>query len=136
MSSKINLQTCEYARKSSIFQDNQLIYLKLEKTIQYFLHLKRPCGKPQSLFCTLFSYRKSNISCTIQHLLSQPPQPQFELFPQQQKRRIMIIIQQLSIPFSQPQPQLPKLPNPFSPQPQNNKIKIIQRQELLLKFIN
>lgn len=26
MSSKINLQTCEYARKSSIFQDNQLIY--------------------------------------------------------------------------------------------------------------
>ena len=29
MSSKINLQTCEYARKSSIFQDNQLIYKKL-----------------------------------------------------------------------------------------------------------
>ena len=28
MSSKINLQTCEYARKSSIFQDNQLIYDK------------------------------------------------------------------------------------------------------------
>lgn len=28
MSSKINLQTCEYARKSSIFQDNQLIYVK------------------------------------------------------------------------------------------------------------
>lgn len=28
MSSKINLQTCEYARKSSIFQDNQLISLK------------------------------------------------------------------------------------------------------------
>lgn len=28
MSSKINLQTCEYACKSSIFQDNQLIYLK------------------------------------------------------------------------------------------------------------
>jgi len=25
MSSKINLQPCEYARKSSIFQDNQLI---------------------------------------------------------------------------------------------------------------
>ena len=32
MSSKINLQTCEYARKSSIFQDNQLIYL--EKDLQ------------------------------------------------------------------------------------------------------
>lgn len=28
MSSKINLQTCEYARKSSIFQDNQLIYIE------------------------------------------------------------------------------------------------------------
>lgn len=28
MSSKINLQTCEYARKSSIFQDNQLIFHK------------------------------------------------------------------------------------------------------------
>jgi len=26
MSSKINLQTCEYACKSSIFQDNQLIF--------------------------------------------------------------------------------------------------------------
>ena len=30
MSSKINLQTCEYACKSSIFQDNQLIFLKFE----------------------------------------------------------------------------------------------------------
>ena len=30
MSSKINLQTCEYARKSSIFQDNQLICKKSE----------------------------------------------------------------------------------------------------------
>ena len=29
MSSKINLQTCEYARKSSIFQDNQLIYFEI-----------------------------------------------------------------------------------------------------------
>ena len=28
MSSKINLQPCEYACKSSIFQDNQLIYNK------------------------------------------------------------------------------------------------------------
>ena len=31
MSSKINLQTCEYACKSSIFQDNQLILIKLDK---------------------------------------------------------------------------------------------------------
>ncbi len=31
MSSKINLQTCEYARKSSIFQDNQLILYKKAK---------------------------------------------------------------------------------------------------------
>lgn len=30
MSSKINLQTCEYARKSSIFQDNQLIFNKYQ----------------------------------------------------------------------------------------------------------
>ena len=30
MSSKINLQTCEYACKSSVFQDNQLIYSKYE----------------------------------------------------------------------------------------------------------
>ena len=34
MSSKINLQTCEYARKSSIFQDNQLIY---SKTIEKYM---------------------------------------------------------------------------------------------------
>ena len=33
MSSKINLQTCEYARKSSIFQDNQLIWGKYRKTL-------------------------------------------------------------------------------------------------------
>ena len=31
MSSKINLQTCEYARKSSIFQDNQLICIEKRK---------------------------------------------------------------------------------------------------------
>lgn len=29
MSSKINLQTCEYACKSSIFQDNQLIFTEM-----------------------------------------------------------------------------------------------------------
>ena len=34
MSSKINLQTCEYARKSSIFQDNQLIYYKSHPYVQ------------------------------------------------------------------------------------------------------
>lgn len=33
MSSKINLQTCEYARKSSIFQDNQLILLKNQRNL-------------------------------------------------------------------------------------------------------
>ena len=38
MSSKINLQTCEYACKSSIFQDNQLIY---HKHIQIFLIMWR-----------------------------------------------------------------------------------------------
>lgn len=34
MSSKINLQTCEYACKSSIFQDNQLIYIKQVKDLE------------------------------------------------------------------------------------------------------
>ena len=34
MSSKINLQTCEYARKSSIFQDNQLICNKYRDKIK------------------------------------------------------------------------------------------------------
>ena len=34
MSSKINLQTCEYACKSSIFQDNQLIYAKCKLKIR------------------------------------------------------------------------------------------------------
>lgn len=33
MSSKINLQTCEYACKSSIFQDNQLIFITSVKEI-------------------------------------------------------------------------------------------------------
>ncbi|MCR0458548.1 hypothetical protein MKD03_08325 [[Clostridium] innocuum] len=35
MSSKINLQTCEYARKSSIFQDNQLISKKYKKPFNF-----------------------------------------------------------------------------------------------------
>ena len=35
MSSKINLQTCEYACKSSIFQDNQLILIKRGETAKY-----------------------------------------------------------------------------------------------------
>lgn len=34
MSSKINLQPCEYARKSSIFQDNQLIFHKTQELTQ------------------------------------------------------------------------------------------------------
>jgi len=38
MSSKINLQPCEYARKSSIFQDNQLIYYK--KTVHAGLNVR------------------------------------------------------------------------------------------------
>ena len=35
MSSKINLQTCEYACKSSVFQDNQLIYFKPEYNVNF-----------------------------------------------------------------------------------------------------
>ena len=41
MSSKINLQTCEYARKSSIFQDNQLIFIKITLFFHYFSLLHR-----------------------------------------------------------------------------------------------
>ena len=37
MSSKINLQTCEYACKSSIFQDNQLILYKEYNSKGYLL---------------------------------------------------------------------------------------------------
>lgn len=57
MSSKINLQTCEYARKSSIFQDNQLIYfIKLESYLKikdiglqkYIYYARYMC-----LFCML-----------------------------------------------------------------------------------
>ena len=41
MSSKINLQPCEYARKSSIFQDNQLIYDTLLRLLNKY-PLKSP----------------------------------------------------------------------------------------------
>ena len=48
MSSKINLQTCEYACKSSIFQDNQLILFKIEVKFSKGLNLlvgENGCGK-------------------------------------------------------------------------------------------
>lgn len=41
MSSKINLQTCEYARKSSIFQDNQLIFNKYNSEKVAVQHLRQ-----------------------------------------------------------------------------------------------
>ena len=41
MSSKINLQTCEYARKSSIFQDNQLISLKKYRKHDFSFRVKK-----------------------------------------------------------------------------------------------
>ena len=45
MSSKINLQTCEYACKSSIFQDNQLISnIKMEGDLS-FIGLEFQGGK-------------------------------------------------------------------------------------------
>ena len=46
MSSKINLQTCEYACKSSIFQDNQLILF-------YILHIRVLFG---TFFCMSVVY--------------------------------------------------------------------------------
>ena len=42
MSSKINLQTCEYACKSSIFQDNQLIYVEMKKNISVPATTEKP----------------------------------------------------------------------------------------------
>lgn len=46
MSSKINLQTCEYACKSSIFQDNQLIYhikmVKNKESDEIFRRRQKP----------------------------------------------------------------------------------------------
>ena len=47
MSSKINLQTCEYACKSSIFQDNQLIFYKqiiLQRGLPF--DVKIPSSRP------------------------------------------------------------------------------------------
>lgn len=41
MSSKINLQTCEYACKSSIFQDNQLISLTQSILKEETIHTHR-----------------------------------------------------------------------------------------------
>ena len=41
MSSKINLQTCEYACKSSVFQDNQLISDKRERIWQNFCEITK-----------------------------------------------------------------------------------------------
>lgn len=55
MSSKINLQTCEYACKSSIFQDNQLICVKndaIEDALSAFTDLFQS---------PLLSYPKSDV---------------------------------------------------------------------------
>lgn len=51
MSSKINLQTCEYARKSSIFQDNQLIYYKKVKKTFVNGQLRLLCNMRSSRSC-------------------------------------------------------------------------------------
>lgn len=64
MSSKINLQTCEYARKSSIFQDNQLI---LHKNVKFRFPATKwiilpCCGMILGCGCGLFTYR---ILCEI-----------------------------------------------------------------------
>lgn len=50
MSSKINLQPCEYARKSSIFQDNQLIF---SKTIETYMGERK---KNKNIMCKYTSY--------------------------------------------------------------------------------
>jgi len=53
MSSKINLQTCEYARKSSIFQDNQLICTKNVKFSVLRHFAKRGFGTGNASFFPL-----------------------------------------------------------------------------------
>ena len=49
MSSKINLQPCEYARKSSIFQDNQLILNKKYKYIKFSIAASDSCEDGASM---------------------------------------------------------------------------------------
>ena len=73
MSSKINLQTCEYARKSSIFQDNQLIchksddilkstsnQISLKKALNHFMDLHRN-DSPEDI-----DFYRSQFTATIQ----------------------------------------------------------------------
>ena len=66
MSSKINLQTCEYACKSSIFQDNQLIYTKkVESSIVEHLFVLLQTGhKIHSFFISIIviSYQTLSLS--------------------------------------------------------------------------
>ena len=52
MSSKINLQPCEYARKSSIFQDNQLIYDKKQTVFlsPFFFAVQFSCISQDPVF--------------------------------------------------------------------------------------
>lgn len=61
MSSKINLQTCEYARKSSIFQDNQLILVKyVGKIIPSHIERDSTCltAVKNTFFALLFPNQK------------------------------------------------------------------------------
>lgn len=59
MSSKINLQTCEYARKSSIFQDNQLIYCEITEDIEKRILSNLKKNVNSTIFqCEIDSYYK------------------------------------------------------------------------------
>ena len=57
MSSKINLQPCEYARKSSIFQDNQLISMKKENLYKNYIIFS---GKRQAFVYILYDLHNKN----------------------------------------------------------------------------
>lgn len=57
MSSKINLQPCEYARKSSIFQDNQLISMKKENLYKNYIIFS---GKRQAFLYILYDLHNKN----------------------------------------------------------------------------
>jgi hypothetical protein len=61
MSSKINLQTCEYARKSSIFQDNQLIFLKSYNFSEIKKNHQKPSLPYSEKYAILYVYIFMNL---------------------------------------------------------------------------
>ena len=65
MSSKINLQTCEYACKSSIFQDNQLIYNKRSKKIVSLKKNEVYAVSKKTVYALLLETQNGDFICEI-----------------------------------------------------------------------